>query len=157
MTAELVLTPVQQAAANRLLESLDAGNVAVLRGAAGSGKTTILKSVRAARGGIVLGARQFMDHLKTQAGAVEEAFLRRIEDAILRYELVMVDDLHLISHVVQARDYQRTYLLDAALTAILGDACVLGCKLIFAVQEDAPWPIQRRAYIAAIEEFRAAD
>ena len=158
MKAEIILTPVQQTAAHRLLESLDTGNVVVLKGGPGSGKTTILETVRASRGGVLLAARQFMDALKAQAaGAIEEAFLRMIEEAILLNNLVIVDDVHLLSQIVNARDYPRSFLLDAALTAILGDASVFGCKLVFAVEDDAPWPIERRAYTAKIEEFAAED
>jgi hypothetical protein len=158
MKAQSVLTPVQQAAANRVLESLDAVSVVVLRGAGGSGKTTILESVHATRGGAVLGARQFMDTLKMQAGGtIEEAFLRMLEEAVATHELVIVDDLHLIAAIVQTGDCSRSYLLDAALTAILGDARVLGCKLVAAVEQDAPWPIQWRAHVVEIEEFGAAD
>jgi Holliday junction resolvasome RuvABC ATP-dependent DNA helicase subunit len=153
MRANIALTSVQQAAANRLLESLDAGNIVVLRGAAGSGKTSILNSVHAARGGTLVGAHRFAD-LRNTGGpsAMEEPFLRTIEEAILTHDLVMVDDLHLLTHTVEARDYSRSYLLDAALTAILADAGVLGCKLVFAVEDEAPWPIRRRARLAAIGE-----
>ena len=157
MKPEIVLTTVQQTAANRLMESLDTGNVVVLRGAAGSGKTTILKTIHAARGGILLGARHFTNVRKPQApAAIEESFLRMIEDAILTHELVMADDLHLFSNTAGPRDRPRSYLVDAALTAILGDAGSLGCKLVFAVEDEAPWPIQRRAYIAAIGELSAS-
>jgi Holliday junction resolvasome RuvABC ATP-dependent DNA helicase subunit len=156
MRANITLTPVQQAAANRLLEGLDAANVVVLCGAAGSGKTSILKTVHAARGGTLLGADPFTD-LRNTGGpfAIEEPFLRTIEEAILTHDLVMVDDLHLLSHSVETRDYSRSYLLDAALTAILADAGVLGCKLVFAVEGEAPWPIRRRARLAAIGESAA--
>ncbi len=58
---------------------------------------------------------------------------------------------------MESRGYARSFLLDAALTGILADAGVLGCKLVFAVEEEAPWPVQRRAYLAAIAEFTAAD
>ena len=157
MRAQIILTPVQQAAANRLLENLDSGNVVVLRGAAGSGKTTVLKSVHAARGGTLLGARELTDVPETRAAAaIEESFLRMIEDAILTHDLVMVDDLHLLSGGAEAHDYPRSYLLDAALTAILADAGVLRCKLIFAVENEAPWPIRRRASLADIGEASAA-
>jgi ABC-type transport system involved in cytochrome c biogenesis ATPase subunit len=157
MRTEIILTPNQQAAANRLLESLDAGNIVVLRGAAGSGKTTILETVHAELGGALLGARQFMDAWNTHAAAaIEDSFLRLIEEAILTHDLVMVDDLHRLSNIVGARDYPRSYLLDAAITAVLGDAGMLGCKLVFAVENEAPWPIQRRAFVAAIGEFAAA-
>jgi ABC-type uncharacterized transport system YnjBCD ATPase subunit len=157
MRAQIILTPVQQVAANRLLEGLDAGNVAVLRGASGSGKTTVLKTVHAARGGTLLGAGHLKDVLKTRVpAAIEESFLRMIEDAILTHDLVMVDDLHLLSGDVESGDDSRTYLFDAALTAILADAGVLRRKLVFAVENEAPWPIRRRAFLTAIGESPAA-
>jgi ABC-type transport system involved in cytochrome c biogenesis ATPase subunit len=156
MKAKLVLTRTQQMAADRLLQGLDAGSVVVLRGAASSGKTTILEAIHAARGGAMLSARQIIDALEAQAAAaIEEPFLHMIEDAILTNDLVMVDDLHLLTKIVGDCDYPRTYLLDAALTTILADAGVLGCKLVFTVEDEAPWPVQRRASLAAIPEFAA--
>lgn len=156
MRTNITLTPVQQSAANRLLEGLDAGNIVVLRGAAGSGKTSILKTVHATRGGTLLGAHPFTGLLNACGpSAFEELFLRMIEEAILTHDLVMVDDLHVLAQTVENRDYSRSYLLDAALTAILADAGVLGCKLVFAVEGEAPWPIRRRARLAAIGESAA--
>jgi hypothetical protein len=148
MKAQIILTQPQQTAADRLLESLDTDNVVVLRGAAGSGKTTILESIHAERGGVLLGARQFVGVAKSMApAAIEESFLRTIEDAILRHELVLADDLQVLLNVVET---PRSYLLDAALTSILAEAGVLCCKLVFAVEDAAPWPIERRARVAEI-------
>lgn len=45
MQSKLILTPAQQAAANYISEHLSTANVIVLRGAKGSGKTTILKAL----------------------------------------------------------------------------------------------------------------
>ena len=120
MKAQIILTEPQQAAANRLLESLDTGNVVVLRGAAGSGKTTILENIHETRGGVLLGARQFVGVAKSMSpAAIEESFLRMVEEAILSHDLVLADDLQVLLNVV---DNPRSYLLDAALTAILAEA-----------------------------------
>jgi hypothetical protein len=137
MKTAIILTTTQQIAAERLLEGLDTRNVVVLQGAAGSGKTTVLKSLQAARGGTLLGAKQLR----------EESMLHLIEEAIVTQELVLVDDLDLLG----SSEIDRTYLLDAALTAILADAGVLGCKLVFTVQTEAPWPVRRRAGVTAIQ------
>jgi transitional endoplasmic reticulum ATPase len=153
MNLEIVLTTAQQEAADSLLRHLAVSPVAVLSGAAGSGKTAVLKTLQATRGGVFLGARQFMN--ARQAGgpaAIEEAFFRMIEDAIESHGLVLVDDLALVANAARGGGDGRVHLLDAALTAILAEARVLGRKLVFAVEDDIPWPIRRRAQIVHLAD-----
>ena len=98
MNLEIVLTPVQQEAANRLLAHLAVSPVTVLSGSPGAGKTAILRGVQAVRGGVFLGAQEFMKIRHTQGpAAIEEAFFRMIEDAIQSHDLVLVDDLNLVT------------------------------------------------------------
>jgi ABC-type phosphate/phosphonate transport system ATPase subunit len=154
MKLEIVLTPVQQEAVNSLLASLAVSPVAVLSGAAGAGKTTILKTVQAMQGGVFLGAQQFMNVRQTQGpAAIEEAFFRMIEDAMQSHDLVLVDDLDLVTNAIGGGGDGRVHLLDAALTAILAEARVLGKKLIFAVEAEIPWPIRRRAQIVQVADL----
>ena len=151
MNLGIVLTPVQQEAADSLLESLAVSPVIVLGGAAGTGKTVILQTVRAVRGGLFLGGQQFISARQAQGpAAIEEAFFRMLEDAIQSHELVLVDDLKQVTNVAGGGGHGRVHLLDAALTAILAEARVLGRKLVFAVEEEIPWPIRRRAQIVQI-------
>ena len=153
MKLELVLTLVQQEAAGSLLDSLAVSPVAVLLGSAGTGKTTILKTVQATHGGVFLGGPQLMTARHAQGpAAIEEAFFRMIEDAIQIHDLVLVDDLGLVTNAAGGGGEGRVHLLDAALTAILAEARVLGSKLIFAVEEEIPWPLQRRAQIVQLAE-----
>lgn len=42
----------------------------------------------------------------------------------------------------------RSHLFDAALTAILASARSGGCRLVFAVERDAPWPVELRAEVS---------
>ena len=154
MDLEIVLTPVQQEAANSLLEGLAVSPVAVLSGAAGAGKTTILTTVQATQGGVFLGAKQFMNVRQAQGpAAIEEAFFRMIEDAIQSHGLVLVDDISLVTNAASGGGHGRVHLLDAALTAILAEARVLGRKLIFAVEEEIPWPMRRRAHIVQVADL----
>src|ERR1017187_7825427 len=105
MKLEIVLTFAQQEAANSLLAHLALSPVAVLRGAAGAGKTTILKTVQAMRGGVLLGAQQVMNVRQAQGpAAIEEAFFRMIEDAVEGRGLVLVDDLSLVTDAAGGGD-----------------------------------------------------
>ena len=153
MNLKIVLTTVQQEAADSLLRHLAVSPVAVLSGPAGAGKTAVLKTMQATRGGVFLGARQFMNARQAQGpAAIEEAFFRMIEDAIESHDLVLVDDLSLVANAARGGGDGRVHLLDAALTAILAEARVMGRKLVFAVEDDIPWPIRRRAQIVHLAD-----
>jgi hypothetical protein len=158
MQNQMELTPVQEAARNGLLGGIPAGGVFVLRGQPGMGRTTILQKAHAVTGGALLGVRQIMTESGgLQPWAIEEAFLEMLDNALLRHELVFVDDLHLVTSAGESCDYARTYLLDAALTAALGEASAQHKKLIFATTGDAPWPVRRRAFTWEIGAFGAED
>jgi SpoVK/Ycf46/Vps4 family AAA+-type ATPase len=102
--------------------------------------------------------RQFMDSMTVhQPAALEEAFLRMLDRALDSHDTVIVDDLHLVTAVVEGCGYARTYLLDAALTAALAGAAMRKKTLIFGVEDQAPWPIGRRAYAWEIAAFTAGD
>ncbi len=151
MNREIVLNPVQQEAANSLLVRLSASPVTVLSGEAGVGKTTILKVLQTMQGGVYLGAQQLMNTRMEQGpAAIEEAFFRMIEDAIQSYNLLLVDDLSLVTGAILGEGRGRLHLLDAALTAILAEARVLDRRIVFAVEAEIPWPIQRRAQVVQV-------
>jgi hypothetical protein len=152
---QTLLTPAQRTAAKGLLAGIPAGNVLVLRAAAGMGRTTVLRKVHASAGGAFGAVRQVTD---TPATAIEDAFLQMIGNLLATHDLVIIDDLHLVTSAVNSSDYTRSYVLDAALTAIMGEAGARKKKLLFGVDErDAPWPIRRRASSWQIGEFTPAD
>jgi adenylate kinase family enzyme len=158
MKAENILTPTQQSAAEGLSEACAFGGVLVLRGRPGSGKTTVLRWLHANSGGALLDAGSFMRAVAHAApNAMEESFLRMIEDAMEQHDLVIVDDLHLFAEVLHDYNSPRSHLLDAALTALLAEAAVLKKTLVFAVEGEAPFPIQRRASVWEIGDFTPED
>ena len=148
MQRQITLTPAQRTAAEGLREALKTGRVLILRGAPGAGKTTVLEWLHAASGGGLLCAAQFMQSVSEGSPhAIEESFLRMIEEAMEKHDLLLVDDLHLVTNVVQRHWYPRSHLLDAALTALLAEAAVRKKTLVFAVEEEAPFPVQLRASV----------
>jgi ATP-dependent 26S proteasome regulatory subunit len=158
LTDNILLTPAQRRALDGLITALPSGNVFVVQCAAGMGRTTILQRLHASAGGALLGVREFMRSLAArQPAAIEEAFLDMVEQAIARHEVVIVDDLHLVAETVDECDYPRGRLLDAALTALLGEAAAWRRKLIFGLSGEAPWPVRRRAYSFEVGEFAARD
>jgi ATP-dependent 26S proteasome regulatory subunit len=158
MKPERQLTPAQRKAAKCLLRGLQAGDVLVLEGQPGMGKTTILEEVHRQSGGKMLGVRHFLEALIARGpAAIEEAFLAMLDEAVAAHEVIFVDDLHLVTNIVEDCEYPRSHLLDAAITAVLGEAAAQGKKLVFATDGEAPWPIRRRAFTWEIGEFAAED
>jgi transitional endoplasmic reticulum ATPase len=158
MKKNMKLSPVQRLAFDRLLGGIAVGEVLVLRGPSGAGKTTILEQAHATMGGALVGMRRFIDRLAVRDPmAIEEAFLGMLDEALAKHSLVFVDDLHLVTNIAENFDYPRAMLLDAGLTAVLGDACGQRKKLAFATSEDAAWPIRRRAFTVEIGSFTERD
>jgi len=152
MTQEMciVLTPEQRRSLEALEEALASEGLVTLRGGRGSGKTTVLKYLRASVGGLLVSLRDVFD--ETGGEPVEETFLQTMEKSLAGHDIVIVDDLHVVTEMV---DYPL--LLDASLTALLGEASVLRKKMVFATEGQAPWPIRRRAYDWLIDPLETGE
>jgi transitional endoplasmic reticulum ATPase len=152
------LTLAQQAVAQGVIEGISAGEVVLLRGDAGFGKTTVLQHVQETCGGLLLGIGQFTRRLGDRHPlAIEETFLEVMEESLEGNDIVLVDDLHLLADIAQSCNYPRGNLFDAALVTLLSDAAARGKKLVFATGEECPWPIRRRALMWTIAEFTPED
>ena len=151
MNIQKKLSPAQRLAYDRMLAGIAIGEVLVLRGPAGAGKSAILRMVHAAMGGGLLGMRQFAGHQ-----TIEEAFLGILDGALSKHNLVLVDDLQLVTNIVEGADCLRALLFDASLTAALGDAVGQRKKLIFATSGEPPWSVKRRAFTCTIGDSAPA-
>ena len=154
-----ILTPAQQKAADGLLSGMAAGGVCVLESAAGMGKTTVLRWVRAKLGGALVTARQFMNLLKERLpAAIEETLMELLETALKQENVVLMDDLHLVAEVAQGYNYPRTNLIHAALSVVLSEAEARGKKILFSMTGEGGLEVVRhRALSWKIEEFEAED
>ncbi len=152
------LMPAQLRALKHLQNGLPAGDVFVLKSAAGAGRTTVLRQLHAEKGGAFIGIRDVMRSLEGRDPlAIEEAFLATVEGAFEAETLIVADDLHLVANVVNRYNSARSHLLDAALTAIMGEAAAWGKKLVFGVEDATPWPVRRRAHTFKIADLSVDD
>ncbi len=156
---ETKLCPAQQEAFDGLKNSVSVGNVVVLWGGTGSGKTTVLHTLHRRSGGAFLNMKEFVAAMHGQHPlALEETFARLVMEALVAHESVIVDDLHLLSNVVCCNNfYPRVKLLEAALMPIAVYAAEAGKKLIFGNEGLALTPIHERCYYYGIDEFKVAD
>ena len=122
------LTPAQSLAAQDVLKSLSSGGVCVLRANPGMGRSTVLRHVHQTTGGAFVGMRQFIDTLMLhRPDAIEQAFVEMVEEAFAHNDVVVLDDLHLVTAITNDFQYERRGLLDAALEATLAQ----GRRMIF--------------------------
>jgi shikimate kinase len=152
------LSPSQLRGHQELKRLLPLGNVFVLSGATGSGRTTVLRELHREVGGAFLGMQDFIPALgQRNPIALEETFEQLVLDALCSQDVVIVDDLRLLSEVTSHHFYPRRELLNAPLTTIACYAANLEKKLIFSVINEPSGPIKERCHFARIPELDAAD
>ncbi len=123
------------------------------------GKTTILRKVQAAVGGVLIDTREFLAQLEMRHPlAIEEAFLETVRRALSSSDIVIVDDLHLVTGVVYGCGaYPRPRLIEAPVEALIAESEAANKKLILATSGGATEAIGRRAYWWGVGEFGPAD
>src|SRR5436309_1809626 len=114
------LCPAQQHGYDKLRRLLPLGNVFALSARNGTGRTTVLRRLHAEAGGAWLNMADLTAAMRQRDPlSLEETFERLALDALSSHDLLVVDDLHLLSAVVDSDSnylYPRKGLLDAPLT-----------------------------------------
>ena len=153
------LTSNQRTIASQVQSAFSVGNVCLLQGEAGMGKTSILRFIHSLSGGSFLSVSNFISLLRDRSPlALEETFLELVEQHLRTESMVIIDDLHVITNVVNGFHYPRRRLFEAILTALFEDAEFGGKKLLFATSgESIPEPIRHRAYAWKLEELEPND
>jgi predicted AAA+ superfamily ATPase len=156
---EITLCPAQQTALDGLCAALPTGNVFVLSGATGMGKTTALAALHCQTGGVYLTSKDLIEKLRDRHPlTIEETFDEVVRGALETHDIVIVDDFHLITDVVGGcGSYPRAGLLDAPLTTLCTYAAEAGKKLIFGHHATPPQPVYQRSLDFRIHDFQAAD
>jgi transitional endoplasmic reticulum ATPase len=155
------LSPAQQRAYEGVLRALSIGNLVVLWGGPGMGKTTVLREIQRASGGALLTMNQFVDAMRGQHPlAMEETLGQMITAELAAHDVVILDDLHLLSNVVSCSTfYPRQRFLEAPLAALTASVAETGKKLLFGFghEQGVPNAIHQRCYFRGIRELEVAD
>jgi SpoVK/Ycf46/Vps4 family AAA+-type ATPase len=155
-----ILCPAQQQAFDRLQQLLPLGNVFLLSGGTGRGRTTVLQQLHAHHGGAVLALKDFFHALRSRHPyALEETFEQLVLEALFHHQTVCVDDLDILYRVIGGGCgfYQRSGLVNGPLATLATYAAQVGKQLVFTIGEDTPEPLRLRAHAAAIPDFTDAD
>ncbi|HEV3262714.1 MAG TPA: ATP-binding protein [Gemmataceae bacterium] len=153
------LCPAQQRAFDGLRAALPLGNLFAVQGDGGSGKTTVLRAMHRTAGGIFMTMKEFVDAMRPRHPlAMEETFAQWLTEALTAHDCVFLDDLNLISDVVQGcGSYPRAGFLEAPLTALAAQVVEAGQKLFVGCGHYPPGPIRDRSYDGRIGDFEPAD
>lgn len=155
------LCPAQQRGYDKLRHLLSLGEVFALSAGTGKGRTTLLRLLHEQTGGAFLNMRDFMEAMRRQnPAALEETFEQMVFEALVGHAQVLVDDLHLLTEVVDSQCnylYPRKGLLAGPLTTLATYAAESGKRLIFGVEKNAPDPIHERCHYATIPDFNPDD
>jgi ATP-dependent 26S proteasome regulatory subunit len=156
---QTLLCPAQQQSFDNLSSALGNGAVFVLNGGPGMGKTTVLRALHRQVGGAFLTNKHLVDALRPRHPlAVEETFEELVLAALREHDHVLVDDLHLITAVVEGcGSYPRLGFLDGPLTSLAAFAAEAGKKLIFGTGGCTPQPLYQRSLGFPIHDFQPAD
>jgi transitional endoplasmic reticulum ATPase len=158
----LTLSPVQRRALEAVLAAAQPGRLVVLTAPPGLGKTTVLREAHAHLGGAILDAAD-LQRAASEAShplALEDAFYALVGDALDRSSIVILDDLHLLSAVVEGcHMYPRGGFINLAVTALAGRIAASGRTLVTASMHpsSALWALAERTSIAEFEpeDYRA--
>jgi len=142
-TAELTLSPAQEAAFRQLVDAVRAFPLVLLEGDAGAGKTTLVERlIRERGGGLRLDGRQIL--AETSDGAhtgTEEPLLRFLEDSLAANDLLVIEDIESLEAESAHRAYARRGSLTALLRMVFSHVLDAGKTLVLTRTPSSNYPL----------------
>jgi ATP-dependent 26S proteasome regulatory subunit len=115
-----ILTPAQQRAFDFAIATARAGHAMAIIASSGNGKTTLMRAIMEELGGRRIGAADFQAAASAHHPlAIEDALFETIDEALNDNPVVLVDDLDLVTRVVEGcHSYPRGGFVQVALNAL---------------------------------------
>ncbi len=156
---KISLCPTQQNAFQWFTQGVARGRLFELACDNGMGRTTLLQHLHAQLGGTLLSAKTWVDNvLQGHPLALEDAFYRGVMEALEQHDLVLVDDVQLLTAATsQCHFNPRAGYVQSPLTVITAYAEETKKTLIMGTDGHAPESFQARRYYCGMQGFKAAD
>jgi ATP-dependent 26S proteasome regulatory subunit len=156
MTAHL--SPAQRVALDQAMRSLATTRVVGVSATSGFGRSTVLRAMHSVRGGVLIGAREFLDASRdAHPLAVEETVYVLVSRALATAETVILDDLNLLAGATSFwHMYPRGPLMVEVLAALTALAEAAGKSLVYGVDGQTRRMLAR-VDVATVPDFAADD
>lgn len=154
------LSPSQKIAYDGIMHGLEIGNILVLWGKPGMGRTTVLNKLHSALKGAFINMKDFLDAMRTKHPlALEETFEQIVMKRLREKKHIIIDDFNILIAVIGNGSpmYFRNGFFNAPLTVISTYAVESGRKLILCCNGQSPAPIHQRCYYFGIQDLQALD
>lgn len=153
------LSPAQRRAFDALHAAVSNHGIVELSSIPGLGRTTILKALHEKRGGTFLDARTMVEAMEpANPLAIEETIYRRLITALAEHEIVVLDDLHLLMHVVAGcHAYPRANLMGVTIAALAEHCAETGTHLVLGGDPFAAHTTEAKAWSIHVEAFDVED
>jgi AAA+ superfamily predicted ATPase len=161
MPARYALTPTQQLAFDELIRAAVPGQVVVLLGNQGTGRTSLLGRLGDQLGGKVLGAQTLEAVVRGHHPlALEDAFYDMVGNALDANPVVMIDDFQYLSQTIEGcRSYPRGGFITVATTALAERVAERGATLVIASEGFVPSLARAGARVVirelTVDDYRA--
>lgn len=155
------LSPSQAGVLDTLVAALRFGRIQVIWGESGFGKTTILDELQRVHfpKAPKVSTREFLSAMTDRHPfALEETYCKLLRRALSKSDVVLIDDLHLVSDAVCCNyAYPRMNYFNGPLTAVVTEALAADKTIVLTCNATAPLPIHRRSYYHGVKHLTAED